>query len=207
MLHNALRYLPEMQKGIGNFAGLDDHEEGVQRISETLQPILDPWGPPEIAFLRRERACVGRATASTGVGTNSYVCLHNPQGSGIVVVLEAVQLFDFTAAATMVISILGKTGAPIGTAGTSSSRDLRWSGNPIATVRQGADFATDMAGAVQSGQLRALVNVMATPAAPYILGPSNYVIFHNQSTTNEAIATTMYWRERRASDVELVTHA
>jgi len=71
--------------------GLSDPTGGVERLGETLTPVVDLWSRPEWALLRDERWGAGTAVeVAGGVGIVSHVQLFNPAGSGVLCVVHSI---------------------------------------------------------------------------------------------------------------------
>ncbi|MGH8566961.1 MAG: hypothetical protein ACREXU_02840 [Gammaproteobacteria bacterium] len=68
-LHNELHRAGRIQEAFKLILGVEESDSGVERFSETLQPILDIWSRPEWAALRGERRLLA-AGDQAGDGTN-----------------------------------------------------------------------------------------------------------------------------------------
>lgn len=194
--------------GVGRFneglkAVLGINDAGFTMLAPEVVPTFEINNvAPEMRRAMLERLCWGVAVSGAGVGTNSYVALHNPLNSRIVCVVERIEMYNLAAACTFQLSVLGTTGVFQGTAGTMASRDLRWTGGPTCSVRQGSDF-TNYAGAITAGpRIRALQDTTYILSQPVVLGAGNVLIIYNASAQNESITASFSWRERVRTDAE-----
>lgn len=90
-VHNALHRATDLLRGIRRAVGLDSGEDpGVERISETLQPILDMWGRPEFSVLRGEGLFARDYSVAAGAGVRAKLQIFNPAGSKRLVMIDEV---------------------------------------------------------------------------------------------------------------------
>lgn len=86
-LHNELRYAPQITLALRRMFG-GDHELAIERLSETLTPIVNPWEHPYCAYLRGELLwSAGRLQAATAA-EYTFAAIANPANSGLLVVVE-----------------------------------------------------------------------------------------------------------------------
>lgn len=88
MIHNALRRPGKLLVGIKNALGMAEADAGVERLSETLTPIINPWGLPEWASLRGEGLWAGWRLQSAVAAQNGYVGIVNPSTSNNIIVVD-----------------------------------------------------------------------------------------------------------------------
>jgi len=172
---------------------------GLERFSETCDIVMNPWGMPEWAYLRRERlqgfaGNVGAIAAEFGMSA-----LVNPAGSNTIVVLEYAQLrgvqYQLQLAQEAVWSATLTVILPGGI-----FRDTRW---PItnlggaARIRTGTDASSILGTAIDVQ----LANIPII-AAPVILAPGWGVALVS-FTVNTTVEYVFGWRERKAYPGEL----
>lgn len=90
-LHNALRKYTSLLRGFRAAFGEDDRV-GVERLSETLQPVMDFWSRPEWAWLSGRDLFSDRVSAPAVAAEFSFAGLRNPAGSGLILVCEGAAL-------------------------------------------------------------------------------------------------------------------
>lgn len=210
-LHNALKRSPiadGVKKAIGQHK---QGEGGLERWSETLQPIVNPWGMPEWAALRGEQLLAIRSAQTLVAGEFSAVALMNPLNSNTIVVVEAVSVACAGAAMGVFLEVVADTviAATFGVlTNPGCARDRRFkglSGLSRATFRQGTD-PTNTFGAQLENQ-----SALPQPANPWtpfvtslplILRPGDDCLVIGQ-TVNTQININWGWRERQAFPGEL----
>ena len=84
-LHNALTR-GAISDALKRAVGDTRSQGGVERYSETLEPVLDLWSRPEWAILRDEILWGGASTQAAVAGELSFVAVINPLGSGMLTV-------------------------------------------------------------------------------------------------------------------------
>lgn len=89
-VHNQLGLYPRLAPAIGLAVGLQEGEEGVVRLSETLQGVVDPWTVPSWAILRGEILQWGSALVGAAVGLRSMLAVVNPEGSRRVITVRRI---------------------------------------------------------------------------------------------------------------------
>lgn len=208
-LHNALKRSPiadGVKKAIGQHK---QGEGGLERWSETLQPIVNPWGMPEWAALRAEQLCAVRNLVGGVAAEFGGVALMNPAGSNTLVVVESVMVATSAATIAFFLEIVADTSiaATLTTVtNPSCARDRRFkgqSGLSRATFRQGTDLSNTF-----GAQLEATTMVTNTApvsfiaSLPVILRPGDDLLLIAQ-TVNVAFSSNWGWRERQAFPGEL----
>jgi len=120
-VHNAL-HRGDVAAALKNALGVTDPEDGLERFSETLQPVLDLWELPEWAILLRRRLWTAYGSvAAGGAGTVTQIALGTAQ-TDTLTVIERV-FCDVAALATL---LTGLSGFGTGLGGTM--RDGRMQG-------------------------------------------------------------------------------
>lgn len=173
---------------------------GVERYSETLDLVMDPWGRPEWAYLRAERLCQGFTSEAADVANFSNCQLMNPAGSGMLVVVEriwivAVVVTSFNVEHTTVATTTLQTGQ-------SHPRDSRYLPLTaiVAQVRHGVSAA---ALGTPVNQIRILQGDSKEDVVGYVLSPGNSILVR-PSAINLGLNVSFAWRERKAYPGELV---
>lgn len=207
-IHNALKrsvVADAVKKAIGQHK---QGEGGLERWSETLQPIVNPWGMPEWAALRAEQlAAVGAFQAAVAAEFSGHA-LMNPAGSNTIVVVEAVSFIGTTTVQAWLELTVDTAIAATYTVVTnpSAARDRRFkgiSGLTRATFRQGSDASNTFGARLEvqnftaAGLASSFVNSL-----PVILRPGDDLVVMLQ-TVNIGAFVNWAWRERQAFPGEL----
>lgn len=92
---NEITRAVQLRKAAKLAFGVDDQEEGLSRITESLGVQADLWSLPEWAALRHERIySIWNSTGTAPVGRFPYVQMLNLPGSTNIVVVEALMQSD-----------------------------------------------------------------------------------------------------------------
>jgi hypothetical protein len=116
--HNGLKYGAVLTRGIERLTGLDDHEQGTTRLSETLYPVLDMWSRPDFSYPRGELLwAIGGVTQTAVAAQFQQVGIRNPPGSGAIVVVDSAAVKstvaqDYTLRLAL-NSVVGGVGSPV----------------------------------------------------------------------------------------------
>lgn len=195
-IHNELRRASDLQRGVKIFSGLDSAEGGIERLGETLTPVLDPWSRPEIAYLRRERLAAGWTyVAAGGAGNISAASLGNPDPTRFMMVIEEI-IINVTTTGSVYLCNTGLQLVNIIT--TKGSRDGRWSPTaagdvPNAVVSNKNNDATTPGNAIAAVPITA--NQPFVWRQPWVLG-RNGIMTVRSATANVAMTVSWCWRER-----------
>lgn len=207
MIHNGIKYAPELAQGIGVAAGLDLSGGGVERLSETIHPVLNPWGMPEWAWQRREKLCgLKRLVAAGGAGTFGGVALSNTT-PGMIVVLEAATGFVAAAGSlTLYVALDADVQASFGSSQQGYIRDTRW--NPVQVSQAVIRYGTPAAVPTARGPIDEAYH--PTSNSPLIFSTGLPVIIHPgqcafaiSTIANVQAIVNFGWRERKAFPGEL----
>lgn len=176
----------------------------IERLGETVTPVIDVWNRPEWAFLRQERlVAIGMVPLAANVAGISRFQISNPAGSGVIVVITAMAVLEQTATATYFLTDSGAFIA--GGLAPLSTADLRWplmaSGVARATVAlQTVDNTAGAASGIILDGTTATLNVI-TPSfqtvLPVILPPGTWIQAQS-STVNHAARFSVRGYERLA---------
>lgn len=207
-VHNALRHSTDLIRGVRRAIGLGSDDDGLERLSETLQLGASPWDIPEWSFNRQEGLFAGTASAAANAGTKSFAQLRVPAGSNFLAVVTKILLLGDPAAS---IRLDLSPATPAGGAGAKGwSRDTR--ANPGLGVATGAiSVCTVIAGTDITGLgipvtpifLRVPLGEMLILDDSYIIHPGEALMVYG-GVVNLAVTASFLWRERRAYPGELV---
>jgi hypothetical protein len=173
-LHNALRGEPislSLRRMFGGDASLS-----VERLGETLQPVINPWDHPECRYLRGEVPFSASSTLGATAAEFTGVALRNPSSSNVIAVITEVSV---AGAATMAFLGWGTSIASYGGTTTLVSRDRRVSGVPHLTCNHGSDTATQINGGVIERLQGAAAETRYFKAVPLVLIPGFVLIIEN----------------------------
>lgn len=206
-IHNALKrsvVADAVKKAIGQHK---QGEGGLERWSETLQPVVNPWGMPEWAALRAEQLCAVRTNSAAVAAEFGGVALMNPIGSNAIVVVEGVSVLGGGAMLALLEVVADTVIAATYTVVTNPScaRDRRFkglSGISRATFRQGSDPANTFGAQLEQLGVSTTTTQGFQTSLPVILRPGDdlVVIFQTVNLTGNV---NWGWRERQAFPGEL----
>lgn len=193
-LHNELRRGP-WSAAVTAALG-DTREGGVERFSESLQPIMDIWSRPEWAILRREQLIYLHGFAPAVAGELSCVTFSNPDPN-MILVIERLMI---NSASQMAV---GYDARPPGAAESSNKDflDHRVRAGAAANRRPVSQVFTDsnVATALTGPFFRWTGGVAGSNFLPgpwVILGDSLSLIIEH-ATANTAIVATAFGYERQ----------
>src|SRR5262245_18702964 len=83
---NAILWSGLLSQEVAAAAGAAAGDVGVSRVSESLQPIFDPWGRPEFQIVRGERLWAIRLLQAATAAENSFCGVANTSRDFITVV-------------------------------------------------------------------------------------------------------------------------
>lgn len=196
--HNGLRFIPELIRGVGIIAGLDDSEGGLERLGETLTPIVNPWERDDWAYVIGERWCTGYTATPSAAGTNSAVGLRNPLATSkhnllvkrsVIGASSVADQYELRVRAESATGVLGVQ--------TVFSRDTRF--NPLgnggsARILQGRDAVKATFGAGPLTYVAAAASDVFVDEAGFVLSPG-YELWWIRNTQNQGINVSWSWRE------------
>lgn len=186
----------------------------IERIGETLTPVLDIWSQPEWFQLRSVKRFSISVPLAANVAGIARFQLFNPNtplgGTPVIVVIDYLSLIEFTGGPTM-FSVTD-TGAFIaGGLAPLSALDTRYPFNGGGTARPSVTLQTvDNTAAAASGVILDSIEVTTTSATPnkfeaslpFVLTPSNYIQVQS-STVNHQCRFIARGYERTAFAGEL----
>lgn len=188
----------ELSKAVTAGLGISKPDVGgLERFSETLDVVMNPWGMPEWAFLRGERLQGFAASVGAIAGEFGAAALINPAGSNAIIVVESVLALvgyvvqlaqEATWAATLTTVLPG-----------GIFRDTRWPPTALggaARIRTGSDASNALGTSIDIQR--------STPsiALPVVLSPGwGLAVFSD--TVNIVLPYMFAWRDRRAYPGEL----
>lgn len=215
-LHNEIRkgFISEAaNRAIGR-----TREGGIERLGETMDPIINLWGMPEWAFLRGEFIWSAWRQQNAVAGQNGYVGIVNSQAGlvannrNIIIVEEA---FVRVATASDVSISLVRYGGVLSLRETNHqacpARDTRWPvGGANVTPMSPARISIGGAAGVLSAAGQRLETLPASGAGidfrsvPIVLTP-DWALIVEHNTVNDNISCVFAGRVRKAFPGELET--
>jgi hypothetical protein len=204
-IHNAIAYGTELQRAFYALVGLNEAEEGVVRLGETLTPVVDAWREGEWNLLRGERLGATFRNAPAVASERSGVAIANPAGSKVLVIVDRVrcsaQVADVVVRVETVIDeeLVSTIGLLFSQNGFL--RDVR-DGREIARaiIRYGSSVVGIPWGTTHEAMSGRLDSVAIS--TPYILEPGRALVVLN-SNVNQGVTVTFVWRERGVFPGEL----
>ena len=198
-IHNALSRAGAIQSGIREAVGMKEAEAGVERLGETLTPVIDIWSRPDWAVLRGAQLA-GLSILSAAVALQfSMAALRNPVGTNQLFVVHRIG-FDVGADMTVFLEMatVAEVDATLGTLTTGSVRDRRRSTSFFSRgrVATGSDLLNSVnAGAFVIDRMASSSDRFFRIAPPVILPPGQAVVIVGQ-TVNTALVGIFAWEER-----------
>jgi len=202
-IHNAIKYGTSALNALAVVSGVSRDQSGTERVSETLQPVLDIWTLPEWAFLRDERLGAGRGFAPAVAGENGMLALGNAAGSNAIVVIEAVSAVS-SAALTIQLEVVADSLIAATLSAQAffvASRDRRILTQGRTFLRLGTDPGTTFGAQIEQ-QTVAATAFVDFKNMPVILKPGDDLLLIGQGN-NLSISANFKWRERQALPGEL----
>lgn len=202
-IHNEIRkgWLSEsVNRALGR-----TREGGIERIGETIDAVLNPWGMPEWAYLRGEKLCTIFRSQVAVAGEFSAVALINPSTSRGLVVIEAASIQAAVAGqGTASVTTEALVLATLAGQAPGNMRDRRNvpGSSTIAQTVAGSDAASAIGPSCEIRRIAAAGN-MDFVHLPVVLPPGGAYVFVWQ-TVNVGIDGNFMWRERLAYPGELV---
>jgi len=138
-VHNALHRCTDLLQGFKRSLGMDTDADAVERLGETLTPVMDLWSRPEWALPRREYlGWAYQLTGAGGAGIRSLAGIRNistVDDQWLVTIEPGTQAYQTTAGVMVAsISLTDATDAK-----GVASRDGRWPSDiPMVRVRSQA---------------------------------------------------------------------
>ena len=204
MTHNPLNFGSGVARGAAVGAGLDETAEGVVRLSETLQGVMDPWRQPEWTFLRGEKLWSVSPSIAAVAGEFQQIGIRNPTGSNHIAVVEVIAPFNPAAAGFGIWEVRGRAQGTTDGSAAPSLRDTRIPSN--ASFQIGPLLAlTNSEAATPLGTLLAsFINVNEQVFCPvqFVLSPG-FELFVGRSIVNVGVQGTIAGRVRPAPPGEL----
>jgi len=159
---------PLPQRGMGEqlATGVGAEEDGVVRLGETLDPMVDIWSQPDWAFLRGERLWSGSLTVAAAAGLLNRVGIANPTTNQLI----RVDYMEASCTLSDNISLRNGVSTFVGTS-LCEVRDSRW-GPGVGLASRLISFDTN---ALQGGsELRKLpspAGLMTRFEGPFLIAP------------------------------------
>lgn len=206
-LHNALRGAKRLLPGIKKILGVTDADAGVERFSETLQPVLDPWSQPDFSFPRGEtRHARGIVVAAGAAATFAGFTLVNPAGSNRIIVVLTMSL-NVNAATDYELSVdtQGTLDGSFATLLAITSLDLRQriTNAGIGRVAIGNPALFPVGNRINAGATAPNIVDYVREAEGVVLAPGFGILLQIADDAAE-VRGSVSWRERGALPGELV---
>lgn len=207
-VHNGIKYATGVLNALALGTGVSRDQAGVERLGETLTPVIDIYSLPEWSVLRGEELGAVSITQPAVAAEFPIVAFGNLLGSGVILTLEAASFTSATvmsvgtelAADTIVAGTLGAAAFPV------LARDRRFK-NPAKVGRGFLKIGTDPAatfGVVLEINAVSTANQW-TPfltTFPIILQPGDDLLVIGK-TVNASLGVSLKWKERQALPGEL----
>lgn len=202
-IHNALHRTTQLQRGFALAFGLEN-DQGVERLGETLTPVVDLWREPEWAALRGVLLGARMRSAAAIAGELGFVTLSNPAGSDIIVTVDAVKIRNDGADAAFTVGELADSVAAAEEVSNArgSSRDARIGTVTRAINRIGGSAAGLGLSAAEAFRVTSLVEKFAGIAVPCVLTPGRAIAVEC-ATANLTFSAGFRWTERPLISGEL----
>lgn len=208
-LHNELRR-GQLSRAVTRLLGMQVGAVGIERLSESLTPVLDMWGRPEFAYLRKEDRFQSGQQAAGAAGTTSYCHLRVPLGSNILCIVDRIIVQDPSGAGgsfDIGLTTPNASGTPGSVMDVRRNRGLAVGTGAVSVAL--ASARTDIAGdAVAFSVVPIRVRCTASIATIDLDG-LGYVLAAGEALSiranavNTAVGANFIWRERAASPGEL----
>lgn len=203
-IHNEIRK-GTLSEAVKRALGITRGDSGIERLGETVTPIVHPWGMPEWAYLRGERLCCIWRTVGAVAAEYGYLALVNPALSEVIVVVEGASVE--TAAAGQGYMGFQTEAAALATLATPTPGNVRDRRNLPVTATTcytlvGTDPSSGLGAALEIRRIAAAQNLDFVHF-PIILTPG-MALGINFATVNTAWNGNFLWRERQAYPGELV---
>lgn len=203
-IHNELRRAARIANAVKAILGDTDSDNGLERFSETLQPVVNLWDRIEWATLAGEVPWWDTAVKAAVVARFSTILVINPANSGLIITVSGFSYNNHATGIQVVGSLTGGAGAGAGTVVSTfaDARDRRVGSSQstpvvIRTSDEVADLVTRSHGLDQVGANDGLMVPI-----PVVLDPnSNFVI--GCSVANVGFSASLFGTVRRAFPDEL----
>jgi hypothetical protein len=200
---NELTEFTGPSEGLGRIYGAQGPMGGLVRTMATdLFPIVQAgWAAmdPELHYLAGSKLCCGSIfDGAPGVGVNAQVGLQNPANSGVIIVVDAVTVFNLSDDFQYDLRITpdGVSAGPDATS-RGALRDSRWGSSSV--VSTGVLYSLSSAATVGALLARLIFGgpgTQAFPCGPIVLAPPSQLTVYNVQE-DENLNVIFQWRERR----------
>jgi hypothetical protein len=195
-IHNELKRATDLLRGFRRAVGIVD-AGGVERLGETLTPVLDVWARPECSILRGEEMWAGSITAGPVAGQYSCAALSPPTSGNRIIIVDA-YIIRAATSATIRVGVDAREAGLSAAAATYSIRDDRITTQvPSALLYGGtAGAPTSPAGYWQDYSIS--TGAYVRPEFPIVLLPGGRSLcFRYDGAVNLAFYVGCIWRERQ----------
>lgn len=204
--HNAIKYAVNLTRGFKRLFGVDDNEQSVTRLSETLGIDVDPFRAfdrPEFSYPLGEFLWVIQPTQSAVALEHSFCGIQNPAKSGLIIVIEEWSTPNNVAGGVVDERIVANSSFIPTATGTPTQRDLRVPNFPnpsLGSVSFAFHQAADLGTLLSSHTV-----VTGTRYQPRVVLLPGFSWFIEVETVNVALSVNIWGRERRAYPGELLS--
>ena len=198
MIYNELKRHVPLLTAYAKLLGEDDAETGrIERLGETLTPILDVWSRDEMSALHGEALWWVRQTVAAVAATNSAIGVFVPAGANVICTVEG---WIADASSAQVGSLLQATAVANDTRPVDA-RDRRYgSSQSIPIVHMFSGALAVPANTISWGS-GVTVNTLIQGVRCVVTPGNNFVIVN--PAVNAALNASIYGRVRRAFIGEL----
>lgn len=197
-LHNALKKNGDLLSGFLDIMGEDSPDVAVERLGETLTPILDPYRNVEWATLRNECLFSDFTQNAAVVGELTMFGIGLPTTSQLIMVIDSLQVRG-SGFAQMILTTRALVAATLAAAGGPKGRDFRSSFLDINRRVRGVEewSGSDPAafGGFQEEQAIAATNYISFTTLPYVISPG-FVLLVQGNTVNTSLQVQFTGRVR-----------
>lgn len=208
-IHNGIKYATGELNALGIAGGLARDQSGVERLGETLTPIMDIWSQPEWAWLRGDLLWVSRPMISAaGAGALSAFATCLPASARLICVVEGAWARSATAGDVMTLGVDLRTtitAVPMATTGTRPrARDNRLVATPSFPNEAQAEVPLDNFTGSSAGNVGIALEQRTVPgvnvavefrSVPYVLRPNTGIWI--QGSTNNLLVVGGFWGRLR----------
>lgn len=190
-VHNELR-ASALQQAIRDAVG-GNMEVEIERIGETITPVLDIWTLPEWFQLRScKRFAIGGVPLAANVAGIARFQVSNPAGSGVITVIEELSVMEQTATAAYIVTDSGAFIA--GGLAPLSALDTRYAiaagggSRPTVTLQTVDNTAAANSGIFvdENEAITGGAPARFLTCVPFVLTPGNWIQIQSTSVNHQA---------------------
>lgn len=192
-LHNGLTSNPKLQEAFRRILGEQSQFfAGLERASESLQPVIDMWSMPEWALLRGEIIFSQTTSIAANAGTFQSQEFVNAAGSGVIAVMLEIRNLSND------VRVCVDAGTALGVVATTRgiANDSRFLSGEVSRC-------TIVTGQLVAGSAltQEFLGTSVVSTHPYIIAPGDKLTIINNAVNNGVI-TNLLWTERQILGTE-----